>query len=604
MDISLVGKLLLFWYSFIFVSSELLSFFHLLKRPFILFGELIFWVVILIFFGNQIIKEVRSINFKNLYALIIFVLLSLTFIQGIFSAPNTTDSMVYHIPRVMYWVQEKTLQQDVIRNPHDFMPPFGEYILLHLYLIAGNDRLLFFSQWIAFAVTIILGGVIAGQLGAETRFKNLTRLIVATLPIATIQSSSTQVDLITAVLILISTHIALLFLKKVTIYNVILFGLTLGLGISTKPTFFIFALIPLGVTFFALIKNRFKNVLKVFLGGFISLILPLRFMTQNLHFYGNILGPLKNDANGGLTNDLINLQSLISNIIRNMLIHIPVPFFTNQTQSLLEFIHKIVGISINDPRITCCDFQFRVIPVLYPQEDIAGNALHLILILIAAIFIFKKILRRRQLILVYILSLLSFIMFSIVLKWQPFHSRLHIPFFVIGAISSVLILSRFKYSLYILRSILILSVPLAFLLIFFNVSKPFISYTPFYSYVKVFAPALSSIPQSVFTKNREEQYFNARSYWYNPYKYIIKVLTESKAGKQTVAFKLMDGYEYPLWLLIQENNLKYHIVPESKISDETIIISTSKNPYNLTGYKTECIKTEIEYGYACISIKL
>lgn len=603
MGFNLAGKLLLIWYLFVFLSTETLSFFNLLKREYILFGYLLLILILFFLYRKTFLKLFKKVELKSRVNFIILLLLTLTFIQGIFSAPNTTDSMVYHLPRVMYWIQEGTLQQEVIRNLHDFMPPFGEYILLHLYFIAGNDRFLFFSQWIAYVVIVILSGVIAGQLGAESKIRNLTRLIVATLPIAIMQSSSTQVDLVITVLILINTHIALLFLNKITIANAILFGLTLGLGISTKPTFFIFALIPLGVTFFALIKNRFKDVLKIFLCGLISLVLPLRFMSQNLYFYGNILGPLKNDGDAGLTNDLINPQSLISNIIRNMMIHIPIPFFTTQAQSILEFIHKIIGISINSSQTTCCDFQFRVIPILYPQEDIVSNTLHLGLILIATIFIFnKKMLKHKLLILVYTLSLLSFIAFSIVLKWQPFHSRLHTPFFVIGTISSILIISKHRIGQTFLELLLILTVVISVFLILFNFSRPFISYSIFYEKIKSFATPLSNIPSSFFIKPRIEQYFNSRYYWYKPYTKVIDHFAKLENTKK-VSFLLLEGFEYPLWVLIKEHKINTQVVPYPKIDGETIIISTSKEPFFKEGYTTSCYKTSIEYGFACISKK-
>lgn len=603
LNLHILAKALLYWYIFIFFSTEILSFFHLLERSYIILGQFLFWTAFLFFNRQEISQNVRSINFRSKSLIFILILFLLTFIQGFFSAPSTTDSMVYHLPRVMYWMQEKTLQQDVIRNPHDFMAPFAEYILLHLYFIAGSDRLLFLSQWVAYVVLIILSPVIAGKMDADKKVKVITALFVATLPITIMQASSTQVDMIVAVLVMISTYIALTLLEKITINKSILFALTLGLGISTKATFYLFIIIPLGITLFALTKNQWRNTLVIVLSSLITIVMPLRFMSQNFSLYGNILGPFKKEGGFTLTNDSIDLITLISNLIRNIMIHLPIPFFTTQAQSFLEFIHNVIGVSISASQTTCCDFQFHVIPVLYPQEDIVSNPLHLLLILIAMTLILKKdVIKNRLLILVYILSLFSFIIFSLILKWQPFHSRLQIPFFVIGTISSVLILSKFEKSLYILRGVLVLSTSLAILLIFLNVSRPFISYTLFYDNIKSFAFPLSSIPQSFLIKPREQQYFNARYYWYLPYKSIIEILAKQQIKKDyTISLDLPDGFEYPLWVLLKSYHLNFRIVPITKISNETIIISTSKVPYKKVGYITECIKTEIDYGYACLS---
>lgn len=603
LNLHIAVRALLYWYIFIFLSTEILSHVRLLERNYIFLGNILFWGVFLFFHRQEILQTLQSINYRSKSLLFILTLFLLTFIQGFFSAPSTTDSMVYHLPRVMYWIQEKTVQQSVIRNPHDFMAPFAEYILLHLYLIAGSDRLLFFSQWIAYVVLVIISGVIAERLGADKGIRIMTTLFVATLPMAVMQASSTQVDLVVAVLVVLSTYIALEISRKITVNSTVLFWLALGLGISTKATFFLFMIIPTGMMLFALIKNRWKNILIFVLSSLTAFIIPFRFMNQNLNLYGNILGPLKKEEGLTLTNDIVNPVVLISNLIRNIMVHIPVPVFTTHTQGLLEFIHKMMGISISAPESTCCDFQFHVIPILYPQEDIVSNFLHLLLISFAAFFIFKKAeIKYRLLILTFVLSLFSFVIFSLILKWQPFHSRLQTPFFVMGVISSVVILSKFKRSLYILKGMLILSISLAILLVFLNVSRPYISYNLFYDKVKSFSFPLSSIPQSFFVKPREQQYFNARFYWYLPYKGIIEILAgQDLAESNTVTFDLPDGFEYPLWVFIKRYGLNIRVVPLSEISNETIIISTSEDPYEKEGYLTKCIKTKIEYGYACLS---
>lgn len=595
------ARILIYWYTLIFFSTEFLSYLRILERRYIFSGELFFWLVILFFYRKEILQTLQKINCRSKSFFVILALFSLTFIQGFFSAPSTTDSMVYHLPRVMYWVQEKTLQQEVIRNPHDFMAPFAEYILLHLYFIAGNDRLLFLSQWIAYITIVILSGIIGERLGANKKIKIIITLFVATLPMAVMQSSSTQVDLVVAALVVISTYIALMFFNKITINNTFLFGLTLGLGISTKATFFPFMIIPLGITLSAIIKNLYRDFLKIILGGGVGLIMPLRFMYQNFYLFGNVLGPFNKELN--LTNENFNLASLSSNLIRNIMIHVPIPFFTNQAQKLIEELHKLIGISINASQTTCCDFKFNVIPILYPQEDIVSNSFHLLLILIATVLVIKhKAIKNRLVILVFILSCLSFIIFSLILKWQPFHSRLQIPFFLLGTISAVIILSNFKRGLLILKYMLVFSIPLALMLIFFNVSRPYISYSLFYDNVKAFAPLLSSVPQSFFIKPREQQYFSARYYWYLPYKGVIEILAMQDSTKSNaITFDLPDGFEYPIWSLLKEYKIDFYIVPFSKKSADTIIISTSKNPYKLEDYIIECIKTEVEYGYACIS---
>src|SRR3989344_2885694 len=218
MKLALIPRLLLFWYFFIFFSTEVLSYFHQITSLNIRFLEVIFLGSLLFFYRHEINKLRLKFSFSNTN-LIILAILTLTFIQGFFSAPSTTDSMVYHLPKVMYWVQERTLQQDIIRNIHDFKGPFAEYIVLHLYLLVGSDRLAFFSQWLAFAVSIYLSGIIAVQLGSDKKQLSYIRLFSATLSMAVMQSVSTQVDLVVTVLVLIALHISILFSEKPNVLN-------------------------------------------------------------------------------------------------------------------------------------------------------------------------------------------------------------------------------------------------------------------------------------------------------------------------------------------------------------------------------------------------
>lgn len=596
-------KILLYWYAFIFISTEFLSFFHLLERNYLLLGETFFWTIFLFFHHEEIIQAIRNINFRSKNILLISLLFLLTFIQGFFSAPNSTDSMVYPLPRMMYWIQEKTLFQDVIRSAHEYIPPFGQYILLHLYLIFGNDSFLFFSQWSAYVIMVIISGIIVSLLGATKQISGLTSLMVACIPIAVMQATSTKLEIVVTVLIVICTYIALRF-RTEKVLDYIVLGIGLGLGILTKQTFLIYAAIPLGILFIKLKKDNRRRFLFLMLTLAIVLIIQARFVIQNLSLYENKIVTSKDFS--AYVNQNFTLMGIFSNLIKNTMLHVPVPLYTKQVENAIFSLHKLLRIDVNDCSNTFCypGFQFRVIPAIYPQEDIASNTFHLLLILTAGVVLFTKLSKKRissPETVIYILAVLSFIFFSAALKWQPFHSRLHLPFFVIGTISSAIILSRFKVGLLFLKGILIPSVLLAFLLVSINVLRPYISYSLFLNMVKSFAPSLNEIPQSFFVKAYDQQYFNARPYWYQPYLQIFSMLGQPDG---TIAFNLMDEFEYPLWVLVKKNKINVRIIPYSQISNNTLIISTTEQPFHKDGYSTRCVETQIEYGYACISKKI
>ncbi|MBI2018556.1 glycosyltransferase family 39 protein [Candidatus Daviesbacteria bacterium] len=618
LNLHLLVKTLLYWYIFIFISTEILSYFRILERMYIFLAESFFWIFFLFLYRNETIEVVRSINFYSKKTLALLILFSLTFVQGFSSAPNSADSMVYHLPRIMYWVQEKTLFQDVIRNVHDYMPPFGHYILLHLYLIFGNDRFLFFSQWSGYVTTVVISGLIARNLGANRQISGLTSLLVATIPVAVLQATNTTVDMVVTVLVVLSTYLALR-LNEPRIFDYILLSFSLGLGVLTKQIFLIYFPIPIGiilVKFLTVNKRQIlskgKKILMSLLIGFsIIILIQARFISQNLAIYGHIAGA-KVDYLGQSTQ--VTFVGIFSNLIKNTMLNIPLPLFAKEAENVILSIHKLIGIDINECSTTFCDedFKFRIVRAIYPQEDIASNSFHLLLIVVAGIILLKQFINKRVNYLeitIYSLALLSYVLFSTLVKWQPFHSRLQMPFFVIGTIPSVLVLSKFKRGLIFVRSILYLSVFLALLLIFLNVLRPYVSYNLFYESVKSYTfnfrgipGSFKGIPESFFSKPRTLQYFNSRPYYLKPYIAVINSLSD-KNTKASVAFDLSYGFEYPLWHFLKEYNLNYKIVPNSKKTADTIIISTQEKSYKLLGYYTECFKTdvEIQYSYVCIS---
>ncbi len=632
-----ISKLLLIWYLSIFISTEILSLFHLLERTFIVLVQIAV-VFLIIFFNkqsfstnkqsflldkqsfstndgkpsssnkNNFFQAFKNINWQSKGFIIIFVIFLLTFIQGFFSAPSTTDSMVYHLPRVMYWIQEKTLDQAIIRNSHDFMPPFAEYILLHLYSISGNDRLLFFSQWLAYIVTVFLAGGIFLQLGGNKKNQMTVFLLAATLPIALLQSTSTQTDLVTSVLVLVSTSISLEIIKKFDLKNALWLGLSIGLGLLTKPTFVIYLLIPLGLVSLFAFKNS-KKTLLLLVGLGIGLLFQLRYFLQNIYLYGSILGKhIENGTEVIYINEIINLQVIILNLIRNIFLQIPFLFLVSPMQESLKFIGIILGIDFNDSRVTWSNSLLAIKPVIYPQEDIVSNPLHMLLIIVMSGLLLRKDLRKKinskVKILLFFLGF-SFILFCALLKWQPYHPRLHLPFLLIGTILSVLVLSKLSVGKKILNAAAILSVILSFVLILFNVSRPYISYNFFYKYIQSFTLPLSSIPKSFLLKPRIEQYFNARHYWYEPYSNAVNIIPDNT----TVAFQLIDDFEYPLWVLIRQKNSNTYVLAKNDTRKARYLIKqafyyvvkSSDEIENLKGYELiKCEKTGVDYGYLCV----
>src|SRR5262249_42413863 len=132
-------------------------------------------------------------------------------------------------------------------------------------------------------------------------------------------------------------------------------------------------------------------------------------------------------------NQEITPAILASNVLRNVGIQLGTPWTAANAaiERTVESAHALMGIAPDDPRSTWPMTRFAVIrPVA--SEDSVGNGLHLVLVLVAVIAAAGRwataVLRRYAACLV-----AAFLLFCLLLRWQPWHSRLLLPLFVLGA---------------------------------------------------------------------------------------------------------------------------------------------------------------------------
>ena len=605
-------KLYLAWLVFVFFSTELFSYLTIVSGTSIVTANLIFFSMYILFQRKELLASIlslRSFEFvKNKSNLLILLILTLIFIQGFFSAPNTTDSMTYHITRVMYWIQDQTVYQNLIRSSHDFMPPFGEYIFLHIYLLAGGDRLLSSSAWLAFAVSIYLSGVIAFRVGASEKVIKLTRLFTAAIPIAVMQASSTQVDLITNVLALFGLYFALNLIERANIKDSLILAIITGMGLMVKAPFVFHIFIPMGLL--GLLKlPRLKKEIYIFLIiMLVSLLMQRHYLHNNFNLYGNFFGLDLAGQQNRYVNDRFDPAALTSNVIRNSFNQFPVPIFTSATENALAWSLNLIGTDIQDPLTTYPGHEFHVQPVVYPQEDIVSSPVHLVLIILGAIFLYKsrKQVKNFKIVsLIFILTITSYFIFAYVLKYEPYHPRLQIPHFTFGTIAAVIVLSSYKWGTKLLNILLPPALILAIALILLNVLRPYISYNSFYNLVKAYSPPTAAVPEAFYEKPRPMQYFNARPYLYTPYNNVVDLIASKPGDKYIVLNLFHDEFEYPLWALLKSKNVNFKIQQnkfvKSPIPEKALILTTLEEPVNIDGYNTQCYKTEIEYGYVCLS---
>ena len=263
---------------------------------------------------------------------------------------------------------------------------------------------------------------------------------------------------------------------------------------------------------------------------------------------------------------------MLSNILRNLIAQLPIPLFSNSVQAVLVTLHNVIGIDLNEPRTTWYGEQFHVISVLFPQEDLAANPLQLLIFCIAGL----GLLRSHSSIIAYLyVSLIAaFCVFSGLLKWQPWHSRLLLPLFSLSTVVSCAILLEKRR---LLRFAMSTSATFAVLVLAFNVSRPLISYDLLYPFLKQLVTTVVAVPQSIYVKPRIDQYFNPRPYWEEPYREISSEVAEHAPAMRGI--DLIDGFQYPFWVLLKQKQPGITIVPRQETSQYIFYTATAPRPY-------------------------
>ena len=175
--------------------------------------------------------------------------LALTLVVALEAAPNNWDSMIYHNARVMEWWDHGSVapwDTPIVNQLR--MPPLASYFKLALFGLTESDVLFNLVQWAFFAFSILAAWLLAARLVPSDRAGPWAALLVATAPMAILQATSTQNDVVTAGYLLAAAFfLARAFARDGRpVCDFALAGAAVGLAFATKGTAYVLA-VPLAV---------------------------------------------------------------------------------------------------------------------------------------------------------------------------------------------------------------------------------------------------------------------------------------------------------------------------------------------------------------------
>ncbi len=454
----------------------------------------------------------------------------LALVIALVAAPNNWDSMVYHLSRVMHWLQNQSLAfypTHVLRQL--YLAPWTEYVHANLYALTATDHLLNLVQWFNGVGALLGVSLLARQLGADKTGQILSAVFAGSLPMTVLQMTSTQNDLSVAFWLVCVAVFALEDLRAPGRPAQIGLGLSLGLAALTKSTAYLFAFPILAV--YALRRwqhSRLAFLRPLILIAGLALLLNLPHYARNTIAFGSPLGP--SEETRLYRNERFGLDVLVSNLSRNLALHfVSVSPLNEGVESLVRGLHDGLKMDVNDPQTTWQDHRFAL-KRLVINEDFTGAPLHLILLLMT---LAGLILRRRRLFSseVWIHSgilLAGLLIFCGFLRWQLWHARLHLPLLVLSAAIFGLLPQVFPARYSRLAGLFLLAATLP--VFYFNQNKPLVQ------------------DWNIFNLPRREVMI-IRKNLVVPYIEGVNYLIEERRCAQLGLFLPDEEWEYPLWEL-------------------------------------------------------
>ncbi len=532
-------------FAFIAVSTEFLSLLQALSFPGVLVAWLLFLlvcfvaVILLIYQRNHNLSSALIRKFTPLTAILvgaIAFLLAATFATAIVYPTNNWDSMTYHMPRVVHWISNNNISFFTTAiTRQNYQMPLAEFAIMHLQILTGFDLYANLVQWVSFLVLICLGCVTAAELGLNNRQQRISAIVIATLPMAILQASSTQNDLVVSSFVMSFGLFMLRIGKNLSAVDVLLAAISLGLALLTKGTAYLYcAAIGTSLATYVLLKYRsdrarfLKATVALSFVVFVAFALNAGHLSRNYKLYGH---PLSTEGENYMNTDM-SASALLANITRNCALHLGIP--SDRINYYLERAMQVaLGSQLNNSKTTWPGTSFRIF--WSRHEDLAGNVIHMLIALLSVVLlpILWRQKHHRRAAWYAIGIMFSSVLYCWVLKWQPWASRLHTPLFAMAAplLAMTITAKTGRIGKRISHGIVLCMVFYSLIFVCANKSRPLVS-THWYG------------------KDRMKLYFVNRPSLFQDYRNAINVVRE--AAPQEVGMYLdVDDWEYPFWAFAQ-----------------------------------------------------
>lgn len=550
---------------------------------------------------REIFTEIKR-NFKWNYIVLVFIaLVSLFFAIKI--RPYNWDSMTYHLSRVAHWAENRSVghySTNIVRQIAS--PVLAEFVVAQTYILCGkNDIFVNVIQCAAFITNALIIYGICKKINCKSQYSFLASFLYMTMPIAFAESMSTQIDNFAALWLLIFTYFFIDFVKlsrkieynRETVSGVIALGSSVSLGYLCKPSVSIAMLVfAIWLLIICIIrKDKILDLVKLAACALPGMLVTMGIETgRNIYTFGKIINPM---VGGDILISTCKPTYVFINLIKNLTFNLP--NIEGSEQKITNFVYNLaakLNVEINDKSISFGGLQFNVPSARTYHMDTAVNPIIIILVLLCIMLIIFSVITKKQKLSEVstgfsIVSILGFVIFCMIFKWQPWGTRIMLPYLAMLCITVCVQLQSIEENCK-RRDLIYMVIGIIYFCSFIELNH-------IIHYHKTVYDNSNSVDKTA-------SYFIDRTEEYEDYVFAANYIIEH--GYKNIGFFCgEDNYEYPLIKMLEEDIERFeHVVTSGELLKyEDIdyipdcIFASGKNIPDAFIYHN--VEYQIEYDY-------
>lgn len=485
------------------------------------------------FSPGEAVRNLRML-FSMKICYVLLVIFSVTLVTALLYPPNNWDAMTYNMPRIMHWIQNMTFAPHITSIDRQIgMAPLQSMLILSPVLLGKTDVFAPLVQWFGYIGTCLAVARICAQLGGSRKACLYAMLFFATVPMCILQASNTESGHVVGFFICCFVSFFLQWKKEPCLRHALWLGTALGLAILSKGSAYPFAAATVLIMIFLCLRNK-RHFMQGCVAAVVILALQVPAMMRNLEAYDSLFAGAEQNINR-----VFSVQTLIAAASGNFLINLPVMGSSSFRQAYAGALERL-GVHMDDTRIYPWGNPRDNARRFYTTEDSrAQNPLHALLL---AGLLLAFLLRRVTLPPLYAgMVVATFILFSLLLVWFPYITRIHMGLYALAAPCVGLVADRMRQRWRTGLLVLLIIGVLPPLLL--NQTRPLLpeQCVQFIWHRDV---------RDCWSNPREQLYFNPRPEIRDAY--IAAADAIAAAHPAVVGVRLwQDGWEYPLWGLLR-----------------------------------------------------